>query len=197
MSQAEKHIRRIVSLKNVLTDCCSRLIELELEKIGVPADSISLGKIKLAYDPGKISFEEISDFLEHLGFEVISNREEKLVDEVKSAIINLIHHSTYNAMVRNSDFLVEKFNMSYQHLASIFKKHENITLEKYIILQKVEKVKALIDYDEMSLSEIAFVMGYSSVQYLSTQFKHVTGISVSDYKKEPAKRKDISKLSES
>ncbi len=98
-------------------------------------------------------------------------------------MIDLVHHSTYNSRIRNSDYLVERFNLSYQYLTSVFSKHENITLEKYIILLKVEKVKELLDQGEFTLSEIAFMMGYSSVQYLSSQFKNVVGISVSDYKK--------------
>jgi AraC-like DNA-binding protein len=90
-------------------------------------------------------------------------------------------------MVRNSDYLVGKFGKTYPYLSSVFSKYEGITLEKYIIFQKIEKAKALIEEDELSLSEIAFMMGYSSVQYLSTQFKSVTGVSVSDFKKHPSK----------
>jgi AraC-like DNA-binding protein len=90
-------------------------------------------------------------------------------------------------MVRNSDFLVEKFNLSYQYISTLFSKQQSITLKKYIILQKIEKVKELIQYGEHTLSEIAYMMGYSNVQYLSTQFKNVTGISVSEFKKDPWK----------
>ena len=88
-------------------------------------------------------------------------------------------------MVKNSDYLVGKFNISYPSISAIFSKREKITLEKFIILQKIEKVKELIEYGELTLSEIAYMMGYSSVQYLSTQFKTITGISVTDYKSDP------------
>ena len=100
-------------------------------------------------------------------------------------MIDLVHNTTYNAMVRNSDYLVERFGMSYPYISSIFSKHENITLEKFIISIKIEKVKELIEYGDLTLSEIAYMMGYSSVQYLSTQFKSVTGISVTEYKTAP------------
>lgn len=190
----KKSVSRIVFLKNVLSECCARVIELELEKAGVKAKSIRLGQVKITYDPEYISYERITILLENLGFEMIQHREEKLVDEIKAAIINLVHHSTYNAMIKNSDFLVGKFGMSYQHLSNIFKKHERITLERYIILQKIEKVKELLENDEMTLSEIAFVMGYSSVQYLSTQFKTISGYSVTDYRKKPSGRQDIHNL---
>ncbi|MCF8228571.1 MAG: AraC family transcriptional regulator [Bacteroidales bacterium] len=193
MSASGKYITREFFLKNVLTDCCTRIIELEFEKLNVEVESKRLGQFRFRFDPDRISWEELKGKLEELGFKPLQNREARIVEEIKAAIIKLIHYSTYNAMVRNSDFLVEKFDMSYQHISTIFKKHEKITLEKYIILQKIEKVKGLLEDDELTLSEIAFAMGYSSVQYLSTQFKNVTGVSVSDYKRNPG-RKDILEL---
>ena len=89
-------------------------------------------------------------------------------------------------MVRNSDYLVQRFEMSYPYISTLFSKHENTTLEKFTILHKIEKVKELIEYGELTLSEIAYMMGYSSVQYLSSQFKTITGISVTEYKVIPA-----------
>ena len=88
-------------------------------------------------------------------------------------------------MVRNSDYLVERFSMSYTYISTLFSKHENTTLEKFTITLKIQKVKDLIRSGELTLSEIAYMMGYSSVQYLSTQFKSVTGISVTDFKANP------------
>jgi AraC-like DNA-binding protein len=88
-------------------------------------------------------------------------------------------------MIRNSDYLVGKFRKSYQYLSSLFSEKEGITLEKYIILQRIEKAKSLILEGELTLSEIAFMIGYSSVQYLSTQFKSITGVSVTEFKQNP------------
>ncbi len=88
-----------------------------------------------------------------------------------------------NSLIRNSDYLVERLGLSYSYLSTLFPKFEHITLEKFIILHKIEKVKELIEYEEFTLSEISLQLGYSSVQYLSNQFRQVTGISVSDYKK--------------
>jgi YesN/AraC family two-component response regulator len=87
-----------------------------------------------------------------------------------------------DSIARKSDYLVEKLNISYQRMSKLFSKHEQITLERYIILNKMEKIKALIDSNDYSFSEIAYLMDYSSVQYLSNQFKKETGISFSDYK---------------
>jgi len=147
--------------------------------------SIRLGEAKISYDPDRINEDDIADILEAEGFELLRNKEKQLIEQIKSAIIDLVHYTTFNAMVRNSDYLVEKFNLSYQYMSSVFSKNENITLEKYIIKQKIEKAKELIQYGELTLSEIAYMMGYSSVQYLSTQFKNITGMSVSEFKKNP------------
>ena len=107
-----------------------------------------------------------------------------MVEQIKLAVIELIHYyNNANSLIRNSDYLVEKLGYTYQYLSSIFSKHENITLEKYIIVQKIEKAKELLEFENYTLSEISFMMGYSSVQYLSNQFRQITGVSVSDYKK--------------
>jgi AraC family transcriptional regulator len=152
---------------------------------GVEIHDIKLGTIILALDTKKITWKKIEAILEGYGFEIIRDKEKMLVEQIKQAVIDLVHNSTYNAMVRNSDYLVERFGMSYPYISSLFSKHEITTLEKFTILHKIEKVKELIEYGELTLSEIAYMMGYSSVQYLSTQFKSVTGISVTDYKANP------------
>jgi len=115
---------------------------------------------KVSYNPEKVTMEMISNVLKKNGFSLIVDKDKKLAEEIKRSVIDLIHNTTYNAMVRNSDYL-----------------------EKFIIQQRIEKVKSLIHEGQLTLSEIAYMMGYSSVQYLSTQFKNITGVSVTDYKK--------------
>ncbi len=175
-------------LKNMTSFCCMRIVRQELEKIGAKVDSVVMGEVTLIYrvdDPG---FELIKKTLEDNGFEIITDRERMLVEQIKVAVIELIHFaSNANSIIRNSDYLVDKLQLSYQYLSSLFSKHEKTTLEKYIILNKIEKVKELLFNDEMTLSEIAYQMGYSSVQYLSSQFRNVTGISVTQYKKDPVR----------
>ena len=129
----------------------------------------------------------------------LKTREQQIVSQIKQAVIELIHYSNnVSSILRKSDYLVEKLNMSYQQLSKIFSKHENITLEKYIIKNKIERIKELIDSDEYSLSEIAYMMDYSSVQYLSNQFKKETGFSVSEYKKfEKRNKSTLDELSKS
>lgn len=187
--------RKTLHLNNMICDCCIRIIKMELDQISVIIDSIKLGEVSIRFNEKKINLKFIEDTLNVNGFTIISDKDDILVENIKRSVIDLVHHTTYNAMVRNSDYLVGKFSKTYPYLSTLFSKYEGITLEKYIILQKTEKVKSLIQEDELSLSEIAFMMGYSSVQYLSTQFKNVTGISVSEFKKSPANfRKSIDKL---
>lgn len=175
-------------LSNMISDCCLRLLVLELKQLKVDVIKAKLGDVTVAYGP-EVNESSIIELFQHLGFKVIEDKDQVMVEQIKKVVIELVHHTTYNAMVRNSDFIVSRFNKSYQHLSTVFSRIEKITLEKYIILQRIEKVKELIQAEELTLSEIAFMMGYSSVQYLSTQFKQVTGYSVTDYKALPEKER--------
>jgi YesN/AraC family two-component response regulator len=176
-------------LRNMLCDSSLKLIRLILANHSIEVVKGRLGDITVAYDPSVISIEAISKILSDEGFHEITDREKQFVEEIKRVVVDLVHHSTFNAMVRNSDFLVSRFDKSYSYLSTLFSRHEHITLEKYIILQRIEKVKELIQHGELSLSEIAYSMGYSSVQYLSTQFKQITGYSVTAYKLLPEKER--------
>ena len=177
--------RRTYHVKNMTSSCCIHLLRKEFSVDGVEIVDIKLGAVALAADQEKISWKKIEAILEGYGFEIINDKEKMLIEQIKLAVIQLVHYSTYNAMVRNSDYLVERFGMSYPYISSLFSKHENTTLEKFTIFHKIEKVKELIEYGELSLSEIAYMMGYSSVQDLSTQSKSITGISVTEYKVAP------------
>jgi AraC family transcriptional regulator len=176
---------RTYHLKNMVCSCCIHLIRKELSVEGIDIHDVKLGTLVLSIDTKRITWKKIESMLESMGFEIIRDKEKALVEQIKLAVIELVHNSTYNAMVRNSDYLVERFGMSYPYISSLFSKHENTTLERLIISNKIEKVKELIEYGDLTLSEIAYMMGYSSVQYLSTQFKSVTGVSVTDYKANP------------
>ena len=176
--------------------CCLRVIKEELEKTGVIVEEISLGKATISYNDEAMTLDDVRMVLVELGTDLIETRDHRLVEEIKLAVIELIHHmNNVDSMVRKSDYLVEKTGLSYSYLSRIFSTHEQITLEKYIILNKIERIKELIDQDEFTLSEIAFMMDYSSVQYLSNQFKHMTGMTVSEYKEsDRSSKKPIDKL---
>jgi len=189
-------IDTVLYIKNMVCHCCLRVIREELEKAGVEVRDITLGKARVSYDEQKISMEGIRSLLEGLGTELIKGREHRLVEEIKLAVIELIHHmNNVDSIVRKSEYLVEKTGLSYAYLSRIFSSHEHITLEKFIILHKIERIKELIDQEEFTLSEIAFMMDYSSVQYLSNQFKHMTGMTVSEYKEsDRSSKKPIDRL---
>lgn len=181
--KTDKQIQhQIIQVKNMTSSCCIHLLRKELEIDGIEIHELKLGMLDLSIDPARVTWSFVEKLIESYGFEIIRNKEKILVEQIKQAIIELVHNTTYNAMVRNSDYLVERFGMSYPYLSMLFSKHETTTLEKFTIYHKIEKVRELIEYGELSLSEIAFMMGYSSVQYLSTQFKSITGMSVTEYK---------------
>lgn len=188
-------ITRRIIIKNMSCHCCLKLCKLILNAHNIDVLWIKLGEAKISYDPEKTSEDDLAGMLEAEGFELLQNKEKQIIEQIKIAVINMVHHTTFNAMVKNSDYLVEKFDLSYQYMSAIFSKNEGTTLEKFIILQKIEKAKELIHYGELNLSEIAYMMGYSSVQYLSTQFKNITGVSVSEFKKNPGDyRKSVGEI---
>jgi AraC-like DNA-binding protein len=175
-----------LQLKNMLCSCCLTIVSRLLEDEGAQVEHITPGEVTFIYAPDNHSEAFYTDLLAAHGFESIHGREEQIVEHIKQAVVELVHEAgNVNSIIRNSDYLVERLGLSYTYLSSVFTNYENLTLERYIILHKIEKVKALIDYDELTLSEIAIQLGYSSVQYLSNQFRQVTGLTVSEYKKYP------------
>lgn len=167
----------------MVCNCCKTLLNEKLTSRGISISEIKLGQLTI-FNPDEKSDEIIRSVSAELGFEIITGRDDILVEEIKKAVIELIHElNNVDSIVRKSDYLVEKLGMSYQHLSKTFSSHEPVTLERYIILQKIEKIKELIDNNEYTLSEISYMMDYSSIQHLSTQFKLVTGLTPSEYKK--------------
>jgi len=158
------------------------VIREELENAGIVVEEITMGRATISFDEQVMSIEVVRKGLVEFGTDLIESRDNRLVEEIKLAVVELIHQmNNVDSMVRKSEYLVEKTGLSYAYLSRIFSTHEHITLEKFIILNKIERIKELIDQDEFTLSEIAFMMDYSSVQYLSNQFKHNTGMTVSEY----------------
>jgi len=182
--QRQNMITENIFIKNMLCRSCIRVVREELEKSGIIVESIKLGEATITFNPDKILLLDIDQILINNGFGIVIEREKMIVEKIKQCVVELIHlMNNVDSIVRRSEYLVEKMNLSYQQLSKLFSKHESITLEKYIILNKIERTKELILSNEFTLSEIAYMMDYNSVQYLSTQFKTVTGLSVTDYKK--------------
>jgi len=171
-------------IRNMMCNCCIKTVENILRSNNVNVINIKLGYAEVIFNDKSPSIDELDIIFQKEGFGLIISREKRIVEKTKLAVVELIHQmNNVNSMVQKSEYLVEKLNMSYQHLSKLFSKHENITLEKFIIKNKIERIKELIENDEFTLSEIAYMMDYSSVQYLSGQFKKETGVTVSEYKK--------------
>ena len=170
---------------------CIKVVREELEKLDYTIEKIELGEVVITSTKKKIQFDKIKKSLEENGFELIDSRNANIIERVKILIIKLIHHnSTENQSDINlHDEIINEAGLSYQYVSSLFSSMEGITIEKFIIHQKIEKVKELVVYDELTLSEIAYRLGYSSVQHLSNQFKKVTGLSPSYFKKLKSKKR--------
>ncbi len=196
MEQQNSDVSQRIFIRNMMCSCCARVVKEDLTKLGVTVLDVKLGEATVIYDPEKISRKQIDEVLLELGMSLISNKGEILVEQIKQTVIELVHYmNNVDSIVRKSEYLVEKMGRSYQTLSKLFSKVEPITLEKYIILQKIERVKELAMEDKISMSEIAWMMDYSSPHHLSNQFKIITGISLSDFKKDPAAyKKPIDKL---
>ena len=189
------YTRETLRIKNMMCECCLRVVKEELEAVGLIVESIVLDRAVVLIDTGRTSLKQVNEALGKLGMGLISGREELVVEQTKQAVVDLIHRmNNVNSIVQKSEYLVGKLGMSYQQLSRLFSKHEGMTLEKYIILHKIERIKELIDQNEFTLSEIAYMMDYSSVQYLSSQFRKYAGYTVSDYKAGAGGRVSLHKL---
>lgn len=176
-----------LNIKNMVSKSCLYLVRITLQEIeGLEVSNVKLGVAKVRYPARKFDEGKIDKALSKFGFKRINNSEEKLVEQIKIAAIELIHYAyNTNSLIRNSDYLSEKLGQPYGKLSRAFSETTGVTLERYLILLKIEKVKELVINNEHTLSEIAYMMGYSSVHYLSNQFKQVVGMSVSQFKKSP------------
>ncbi|HEX7757396.1 MAG TPA: AraC family transcriptional regulator [Niabella sp.] len=169
-------------IRNMVCNRCKAAVRNELEKLSLSPVSIELGEVTLAAPPTPEKYTQLNQALKTLGFEIIDDRKSRIIEQIKNIIIDMIHHAAEEPAVNLSVLLSAKLNYDYNYLSNIFSEVEGITIEKYLIAQKIEKVKELMMYDELSLSQIADRLGYSSVAYLSNQFKKQTGLSPSFYK---------------
>jgi AraC-like DNA-binding protein len=179
-----------LSIKNMVSRRCIQSVESILFDLGISVKKVSLGTADIECDNFDLVLEKLKKALVEQGFEIIQNKEFQILEQIKVSVLEMIYYgNNLNTIIRNSDYLSDKLGLPYGQLSKLFSELTGQTLEKYIILVKIERVKELLAYNEMTLSEISYQMGYSSVQYLSTQFKQVTGYSVSEYKALPIKQR--------
>ena len=158
------------------------MVKAEFLKAGLHPVEVELGEVELAEQPQKDTIHQLNNSLKNLGFEIIDDRRSRIIEKIKNCIVELIHHKDENLGVNLSTFLSQQLNYDYHYISNLFSEVEGMTIEKYFIAQRIEKVKELLKYDELTISEIADRLGYSSVGYLSNQFKKQTGLSPSFYK---------------
>lgn len=171
------------------------VVKNELENLGIQTLNIGLGEVQLANALSDAEKIKLDNHLKTFGFELIDDKKSRLIGQIKSMIIEIIHHQNGEIKSNLSDYLSGKLLHDYSYLSNLFSEVEGTTIEKYFIAQKIEKVKELLVYDELSLSEIAYQMNYSSVGYLSNQFKKVTGLTPTHFKTiKENKRKPLDEL---
>jgi AraC-like DNA-binding protein len=168
---------------------CKMVVKAELEKLGLQTFWVELGEVELKEEPNDKQKEVLLVNLQALGFDLIDDKKTKIVEKIKNLIIDLVHHKNNNLKVNLSDYLAENLNQDYNSLSNLFSEIENITIEKYFISQKIEKVKELLIYNELSLSEIADTLNYSNVAHLSNQFKKITGFTPTFFKQSKDKKR--------
>jgi AraC-like DNA-binding protein len=161
---------------------CKMVVKTELENAGMQPLAVELGEVEVEGEPPAEQVTKLDKNLQALGFEIIDDRKSRMIEKVKNAIVTLIHHTEENSHINLSDYITQQVNYDYTYLSNLFSEVEGTTIEKYFIAQKIEKVKELLRYDELTLSEIADKLGYSSVAYLSNQFKKQTGLTPTFFK---------------
>lgn len=170
-------------IKNMVCNRCKMVVQTELTKLGLHPISVQLGIVELTENSiAESKYQELAQMLQRFGFELLLDKKKQVIEQIKTTIIDLVHYTTDPLNVNLSTYLSEKLALSYANLSATFSEIEGVTIEKYFIQQKIEKVKELLTYDEKSLSEIAYLLDYSSVAHLSAQFKKISGETPSSYK---------------
>ncbi|WP_185154999.1 AraC family transcriptional regulator [Dysgonomonas sp. HDW5B] len=182
-------------IKNMVCNRCKMMVKSELEKLGLHPVSVSLGEVDLTEELQPADKVKLAVVLESLGFAMIDDKKSRVIGQIKTLIIELVHYNDNELRMNLSYLLSERLHLDYNYMSNLFSEIESTTIEKYFIAQKVERVKELLVYDELTLSEIAFKLNYSSVAYLSSQFKKITGLTPSHFKNiRTEKRKSLDEL---
>jgi len=165
------------------------VVKEEIKKLGLHYILVDMGVVEVMEEITPEQREQIKIALKKTGLELMDDHKAVLIEKIKNVIIEMVHYSDEIPKVNFSDYLFEKLNYDYTYLANLFSEVQGITIEKFIITHKIERVKELIIYDELNLSEIAWKMHYSSVAHLSNQFKKITGLTPSHFRKLKDKRR--------
>ena len=182
-------------IKNMVCGRCKMVVKSIFEIMGIIPLSVELGVVELENDIQDVEKQELLKSLRGFGFDLIDDKKSKTIDKIKTLIIDVVQNKNNDLKINLSDYISQELHQDYNTLSNLFSEVENTTIEKYFINQKIEKVKELIIYDELSLSEIAYSLNYSSVSHLSNQFKKITGFSPTYFKNlKSIKRRQIEDL---
>ena len=169
-------------IKNMVCDRCKMAVSQTLQQVGLHPKKVELGEVSIEEDPSSVQLSTLRTALKELGFELLDDRRQQTIDHIKSALIRLVHYHDNQSSTNLSDYLSSELRQDYSALSKLFSEVEGKTIERYYIELRIERVKEFICYDELTLTQIALRMNYSSVAYLSSQFKSVTGMTPSQFK---------------
>jgi AraC-like DNA-binding protein len=178
-------------IKNMVCIRCKMVVKYELEKLGLHFTRVELGEVELMEELSPEELRSLDDALKNAGLELMDDKKSILVEKIKAVIIELVHYQDEQIKINLSDYLSEKLNHNYSYLSNLFSEVKGTTIEKFYLAHKIEMVKELLVYDELTLSEIAWKLHYSSVAHLSNQFKKMTGLTPSHFKVLKNKRRQL------
>jgi AraC-like DNA-binding protein len=161
---------------------CKMIVKSELEKLGLHYNTVELGEAEIREDITQEQQDQLNIALKKTGLELMDDKKSILVEKIKAVIIELVHYQEEQIKVNLSDYMSEKLNHNYTYLANLFSEVKGLTIEQFYLAHKIEKVKELLIYNELNISEIAYKLNYSSVAHLSNQFKKMTGLTPSHFK---------------
>lgn len=167
---------------------CKMVVKEEVKKLGLHYTSVELGEVEIMEDISVEQHDQFKVALLKSGLELMDDKKSILIQKIKNVIVELVHYSEEPLTINFSDYLSQKLNHNYTYLANLFSEVQGTTIEQFIISHKIERVKELLVYNELNLTEIAYLMHYSSVAHLSAQFKKVTGLTPSHFKQLRNKR---------
>jgi AraC-like DNA-binding protein len=173
----------------MVSNRCKLAVKDELRRLGLHFILVDLGEIEIMEDITPDQKDELRAALLNSGLELMDDKRAVLIEKIKNAVIEMVHHTDENIKVNFSDFLSERLNHDYTYLANLFSEIQGTTIEQFVIHHKIERIKEFIIYDELNITEIAWKMNYSSVAHLSNQFKKVTGLTPSHFKQLKVKRR--------
>ena len=175
-------------IKYMVSIRCKMIVKSELEKLGIHHLIVDLGEVDILENLTAGQRDQLKTALLKSGLELMDDKKAILIDKIKNIIVEMVHYTDEPLKVNFSNYLSERLNYDYTHLANLFSETTGITIEQFIIAHKIERVKELLLYNELNLSQISYLLNYSSVAHLSNQFKKVTGLTPSFFKKLKHKR---------